>query len=75
MGAALCRYALLLLLGVTGLFSPVQASGPRNVLILNSYHQGMDWTDGEVSGIREALNPRDAPQIHIEYMDSKRLAD
>jgi diguanylate cyclase (GGDEF)-like protein/PAS domain S-box-containing protein len=49
----------------------VSASG--NILILNSYHQGMDWTDGEVAGLREVLEKNGSPELYIEYMDAKRL--
>lgn len=45
------------------------------VLILNSYHQGMDWTDGEVSGLKEVLERSGGAELYIEYMDSKRLLD
>ncbi len=49
------------------------ASG--TVLVLNSYHQGMDWTDGELAGLRESLDKGQATEFYIEYMDSKRLLD
>jgi len=52
------------------------AGEPNHILVLNSYHQGMDWTDGEISGLRSMLEriPQ-ATQIHLEYMDTKRVAD
>jgi PAS domain S-box-containing protein len=45
---------------------------PRRVLILNSYHPGFQWTDGETSGVLAALggSPRDI-QVYVEYMGSK----
>ena len=49
------------------------ASG--TVLVLNSYHQGMDWTDGELAGLRESLDKGQATEFYIEYMDSKRFLD
>jgi PAS domain S-box-containing protein len=44
------------------------------VLVLNSYHQGYEWTDGMVEGIRQAVS-NDAPDalVYVEYMDSKRF--
>lgn len=48
------------------------------VLILNSYHQGMDWTDGEVAGIREVLGKSGQAgqtEFYVEYMDAKRVAN
>ena len=58
------------------LFMPQRATANDQVLILNSYHQGMDWTDGEVAGLKSALERHDRPvELHIEYMDAKRLMD
>ena len=49
------------------------ASQPKRVLILNSYHSGMPFSDDEIRGIRTALPPD--TEIFIEYMDTKRLRD
>jgi len=51
-----------------------EAGQTRNILILNSYHRGLKWTDNEVRGakavlLREIKNV----EIHIEYMDTKRI--
>lgn len=51
------------------------AFGEKHVLILNSYHQGMDWTDGQIAGVCESVDRMEALQFHIEYMDAKRLTD
>ena len=58
------------------LFSVVQGraytSEKKNVLILNSYHQGYKWTDDEVLGIVNGLFPeQDNIKIYIEYMGTK----
>ncbi len=47
------------------------AGQPKRVLILNSYHSGMPFSDEEVRGIRDSLPPD--TEIFIEYMDTKRL--
>jgi PAS domain S-box-containing protein len=48
----------------------------RHVLLLNSYHFGMDWTDGETAGVQEVLGKSGRPvELHIEYMDTKRLSN
>jgi len=44
---------------------------PKRVLLINSYHSGMRFSDEEVRGIRENL-PQ-GTQIFIEYMDAKRI--
>jgi len=44
-----------------------------NILILNSYHQGMKWTDDHVEGIIEKLStPEQDRQFYVEYLDWKR---
>ncbi len=50
-----------------------QTDSPR-ILILNSYNQGLDWTDNITRGITEVLAlsyPK--AQIDIEYMDTKQV--
>lgn len=64
--------ATVFLVGVL-MFRPVLAD--THVLILNSYHPGMDWTDGQIAGVREGLDRTDGVQFYIEYMDAKRLTD
>jgi PAS domain-containing protein len=45
------------------------------VLVLNSYHRGFQWSDAEMSGIESWFVDSDIkPQLHFEYMDSKRMA-
>lgn len=43
------------------------------ILIVHSYHDGLTWTDGEDSGIREIFEPRRDIEIFTEYLDSKRI--
>jgi len=48
----------------------------KNVLVLNSYHDGYKWTDDVDKGIDEVLSKSSIPMnIIIEYMDSKRIYD
>ncbi len=59
------------------LASAHEASGApdkkRCVLLLQSYHQGYDWTDGITAGVQEVIEEQDAPiDLQIEYMDAKR---
>ena len=44
----------------------------RNVLVLNSYHKGYLWSDEIVRGLEETMQGRGV-NLHIEYMDTKRL--
>ncbi|ADW17683.1 multi-sensor hybrid histidine kinase [Desulfobulbus propionicus DSM 2032] len=48
-----------------------RSNGPRRVLILNSYHPGMHFSDEEVRGIRSVLPP--GTEVFLEYMDTKRI--
>jgi len=73
------RLAILLVLAAAltvllGIPPDVVAAPPSSVLILNSYHQGYSWTDGEVAGIRSVLD--DSPsRVHLsaEYLDWRRF--
>ncbi len=69
---------LIVLFVLHGLWgADVQAQAPEKlILALNSYHQGLGWTDDVVAGIR-AIFPteRDDVEVWIEYMDTKRVFD
>ena len=50
-----------------------KASEPvKNVLIINSYYNGYDWTDGQCQGILNTLNNDNDLIKYVEYMDWKR---
>ncbi|MCX8030888.1 MAG: PAS domain S-box protein [Thermodesulfovibrionales bacterium] len=48
----------------------------KNVLVLNSYHKGLSWTDNIIKGIESVIGS-DNPKIELffEYMDTKRFFD
>ena len=54
---------------------PVTAEAPAgSVLILNSYHEGYSWTDGEVAGIRSVLDKSPSKAaLSVEYLDWRRF--
>jgi signal transduction histidine kinase len=64
------RYLFLVLL-----FISVLASGQeKHVLLLNSYHEGLRWTDDVVASFRSTFNEFDEPyEIYMESLDSKRF--
>ncbi len=66
----------LLLFAVAALPAPAQADKPRkNVLILNSYHDGYAWSDDIVTGLRSIFaESQFLVDLQIEYMDTKRFA-
>ncbi|WP_461630616.1 sensor histidine kinase [Labilibaculum euxinus] len=47
----------------------------QKVLILHSYHQGLNWTDNITKGILSVLNQHENIEIQFEYMDTKRRYD
>lgn len=71
------RLALTLLAAVLmqaiGYCQPQAGSEPRkNVLILNSYHQGFKWTDEQTQGVVDAMSSRQSQiKFYIAYMDTK----
>jgi sigma-B regulation protein RsbU (phosphoserine phosphatase) len=49
-------------------------TGPRSVLILNSYHEDFKWTASQVSAAKWVLKEAFADvEIFVEYMDTKRI--
>ena len=57
----------------------IDAGEIRNVLLITSYHDGLNWTDDIVTAVRSVLldperNPLAAnTELYVEYMDSKRF--
>ena len=50
------------------------AQDKKNVLYLNSYHNGYYWSDGLLEGVRSVLNnSRYKVDLQIEYMDAKKF--
>lgn len=47
----------------------------KNILIIYSYHQGNEWTDGVRKGIMDTLKDQKGLEIHEEYMDVIRHKD
>lgn len=43
----------------------------KQILLLNSYHQGMNWTDSIVEGVRSVLHDPAQFSLQIDYMDVK----
>jgi signal transduction histidine kinase len=72
---SLFRLSALAVLGIAAVPANPD-SGPRRVLLINSYHQGYEWTDSIVRGIRETLQRSHVPiDLDIEYLDQRRRGD
>ncbi len=56
----------------TQLFAKSAANNEKNVLVLHSYHQGLEWTDSITSGIQSIFGKRQDVNVVFEYLDTKR---
>ncbi|WP_171594263.1 sensor histidine kinase [Marinifilum caeruleilacunae] len=64
---------LLVLFHVQALgFGPEKNNKEYNVLVLHSYHQGLEWTDSITSGILSVFDNRSDINLVFEYLDTKR---
>ncbi len=61
-----------LFLFFSGISGTICAGEPsKNVLLLNSYHNGYLWSDGITNGVQRAFSGSSV-ELHIDYMDTKR---
>lgn len=68
----LCFFILVALFFSTQITSIHSEDKPKNVLILNSYHEGLSWTDKQTEGILDTLKAHSIDyNISVEYMDWK----
>lgn len=78
MWAALLRrvgMGILILLAVLAVRVGSSGAGCQ-VLVINSYHPGLSWTDSIMDGIRETFSQSGLPiQLSAEYLDARRYVD
>jgi len=68
------RYLLFTFLVILLSVVVAKSAEKKNILILNSYHKGFQWTDETQSGIVDALKLSPIKkEIYTEYLDSKRF--
>jgi ABC-type uncharacterized transport system substrate-binding protein len=54
--------------------SLVLGAKSKNILILNSYHKGFEWTDAQVTAAEQVLLEKfKGIELYVEYMDTKRI--
>lgn len=54
--------------------SPLPAASFSHILVINSYHQSMNWEQDMFSAIQTVLEPeKNNYQLHVENMDTKRV--
>lgn len=54
-------------------FGLAPSGGTKNVLLLNSYHQGFMWTDSLTSGIMDALRKYPEINLYVKNLDAKKF--
>jgi signal transduction histidine kinase/CheY-like chemotaxis protein/ABC-type uncharacterized transport system substrate-binding protein len=72
------RFAVIaLLVGALAWVAPndAQAAPAPLVLVLNSYHPQYGWTEELVRGVRDELAALPPENLHIEFMDARRMVD
>lgn len=52
---------------------PLSAQEEKQILVINSYHKGFQWSDDVLHGIDTVLDEHTNITTHILYMDSKRI--
>lgn len=51
-------------------------SNKKQILIINSYHPGLSWTDNILKGFKEVMKPiENSLEYYIEFMDTKRFSE
>src|SRR5450631_1651378 len=70
-----CGIAVLALCS-TGALPVTAASSAPHILVINSYHEGYDWSDEEMAGFRATL-VESFPRVALfsEYLDTKNFPD
>ncbi len=47
----------------------------KNILLLNSYHVGFQWTDDLTIGVKDAFGSHSKNSLFVEFLDSKRFEE
>ncbi len=70
------KITLLIIVGFSCLFSlnlVAKSHKSRSLLVLNSYHKGLPWTDNITEGIQKQFELSEFEiEFHFEYLDTKR---
>lgn len=69
------KFPLIILVVFFGMHSKAQQNLPvaeTNILVLHSYHQGLEWTDNITKGIQSVFKDKTGVNLIFEYLDTKR---
>jgi len=66
---------IFLLLFLLLLFCSFLHSAPHKILVLNSYHKNLSWSESTIKGIEQGFQEhlKKPHELYIEFMDSKRV--
>jgi len=64
---------LLLASSVASVYAFPASDGIKNVVLINSYHQGLAWTDSLTAGIVKTFKAHPEYNLFIEYLNSKQF--
>ena len=51
----------------------LRAAGSGRILVIQSYHQGLSWTDKISDAIADKFGKHKELELHLEYLDTKRF--
>ncbi len=57
---------------ILALISTSYGEEKSKILVIHSYHQGLEWTDNITLGIQSAFSENESVELHYEYLDMKR---
>lgn len=66
------RYIFLFALFLCANYSYSAENDEKNVLVIHSYHQGLEWTDSISAGINSVFKQQQNINLYYEYLDTKR---
>ncbi len=66
------KFYLLLFIILFNIYN-IRANEIKEVLLLNSYHPGFQWTDDITSGVIDGIGDLSSHRVFVEYMDFKRF--
>ena len=70
-GKVMGIFMVCLVLMCMSFFSEASAAEQKNVLILNAYHDGYQWTNDITKGVMSVLD-LNRVKVYIDYLDTKR---